>query len=170
MSSFCQNVERGSPSLAGSGVKSTSGSPGSLSRSDEISSSSCGFAGSASEYVFTPNRPVTTMTSSVLPPRPCPPSRYWRKLIAVAHLPSGIVLTNWTFLPCPAAGAATASATPSANSTDPLTLNGASPPKWLPSEGVNLLLSRSQGLRADDEGPRNGGPSSSGSYAAPAIS
>ena len=51
------------PSL---GVKSTSGSPGSFSRSDEISSSSCGLAGSWREYDFSPKRPVTIMTSSVL--------------------------------------------------------------------------------------------------------
>src|SRR3954463_6277788 len=117
MSSFCQNVDRGSPSSLG--VKSTSGSPGSLSRSDEISSSSCGLAGSSSEYVFTPKRPVTTITSSDLP---CQPPPYSRKLIAVAHLASGIVLTSWTFLPCPAAGAANTSATPSAPNAVPLNL------------------------------------------------
>src|SRR6476620_1269511 len=142
MSSFCQNVDLGSPSSLS--VKSTSESPGSLSRSDEISSSSCGFAGSSSEYDFSPKRPVTSITSRDLPPPPrsrspwpwpWPPPPYSRKLIAVAHLPSGIVLTSWTFLPWPIAGAANTSATPSAPTTDPLSLTEPPSEKWLPSGG-----------------------------------
>ena len=62
MSSFCQNVDFGSPpgSLT---VKSVGGSPGSSSSCEVISSSSRGFAGSASEYDFSPKRPVTIITS-----------------------------------------------------------------------------------------------------------
>jgi len=53
----------------------------------------------------------------------------------VAHLPSGIVLTSWTFLPWPIAGAANTSATPSAPTTDPLSLTEPPSEKWLPSGG-----------------------------------
>ena len=102
MSSFCQNVETGAE--VSGGPKSTSGSPSSLSRSADSSSSSFGLAGFSSEYVFTPKRPgdhhhVERPVPLVAPAVPV--LLYSRKLIAVAFLASVIVFISWTFFAAP---------------------------------------------------------------------
>src|ERR1700754_564009 len=141
MSSFCQNVDFGAD--VSGGPKSTSGSPSSFSRSALTSSSNCGFAGFASEYDFNPNRPVTSITSSL-----CRPSPYSRKLIAVAFLASEIVLSSSTFFDAPAAGATNTSDAASTPSTNPLPLTDASHP--VSDAKASLLSSLSHVL----DGPR----------------